>query len=63
MNPMTSMWINGILTAALAAVSAFTASGGHADTTTIVTAAAAGVSALNTVMHATSSSQPGPMGK
>lgn len=63
MNPVTSMWINWALTAVLGGVSAYTAAGGHPDAMTITTAVGAAVAALNGAMHATASSQPGPMGK
>lgn len=63
MNPAVAMWINWGLTAALAGFSAFTASGGHPDATTIVGGVAAAATALNGLMHGYSSPQAGPLGK
>lgn len=63
MNPSTSTWINVGITMLLAGLSAWQAAGGGSGENAILAGVAAAVAALNTMLHAYSTPQPGPMNK
>ena len=62
MNPTMATWINAAITAAFAGWTAYEAAGGNGSAA-IGAGITAAIAALNTALHAVSTSQAGPLGK